>query len=109
MIDTVSVLDSLLHTEIDRMALVEIERLFRGQLSPPRLFPGGPLAVYCRGELVLDLVGGYSDTQCGASVTPESLFPLFSGTKPFAAVALWQQIERGRLELDEPVTTYWPA
>ena len=42
-------------------------------------------------------------------MTAETLFPLFSGTKPFAAVALWQQIERGRVGLDDPVAAHWPA
>jgi CubicO group peptidase (beta-lactamase class C family) len=89
--------------------LSEVERQFRAQLSQLRLFPGATLAVYHREQLVLDLVGGYADTQRGEYVDADSLFPIFSGTKPFAAVALWQQIERGRLELDEPVATYWPA
>src|SRR5215217_9328051 len=89
--------------------LSEVERQFRAQLSPLRLFPGATLAVYHREQLVLVLVGGYADTQRGEYVDADSLFPIFSGTKPFAAVALWQQIERGRLELDEPVATYWPA
>jgi CubicO group peptidase (beta-lactamase class C family) len=73
-----------------------------------RLFPGGAVAVYWRGQLVLDLAGGYADTQCGRPVEPDTLFPLFSGTKPFAAVALWQQIERGRLDLDQSVAAHWP-
>src|SRR5215212_4462379 len=90
-------------------ALAEVERLFREQLSPLRLFPGAALSVYHHGQLVLDLVGGYADTQRGELVNSDSLFPLFSGTKPFAAVALWQQIEQGHLRLDEPVATYWPA
>jgi CubicO group peptidase (beta-lactamase class C family) len=94
---------------LDPVALAEVERQFRAQLSPLRLFPGAALSVYCRGRLVLDLVGGLADTQRGAPVCPETLFPLFSGTKPFAAVALWQQIERGRLDLDDPVAAYWPA
>jgi CubicO group peptidase (beta-lactamase class C family) len=89
--------------------LSDVERMFRAQLSPLRLFPGATLAVYHRERLVLDLIGGYADTQRGKLVDAETLFPLFSGTKPFAAVALWQQIERGHLELDEPVATYWPA
>jgi len=88
--------------------LVEVERLFRSQLSPLRLFPGAGLAVYHHGRLVLDLVAGDADTQRGEPVRPDTLFPLFSGTKPFAAVALWQQIERGRADLDEPVAAYWP-
>ena len=88
---------------------VEVERRFREQLSPLRLFPGAALAVYLDGRLALDLAGGFADTQRGETVGPGTLFPLFSGTKPFAAVALWQQIERGRLDLDEPVAAHWPA
>ena len=90
-------------------ALVEAEQRFREQLSPLRLFPGAALAVYLDGRLVLDLADGFADTQRAEGVGPENLFPLFSGTKPFAAVALWQQIERGRLDLDDPVTAHWPA
>jgi CubicO group peptidase (beta-lactamase class C family) len=89
--------------------LVEVERQFHNQLSQLRLFPGAALSVYAHGRLVLDLVGGFADTQRGIFVDRDSLFPLFSGTKPFAAVALWQQIERGRIGLDEPVATHWPA
>jgi CubicO group peptidase (beta-lactamase class C family) len=86
-----------------------IESEFHSQLSVARLFPGAALAVYRHGELALDLVGGYADTQSGELVHSSSLFPLFSGTKPFGAVALWQQIERGKLELDDRVADYWPA
>ena len=87
----------------------EATRLFDEQISPLRLYPGGALAVYRGGRLVLDLAAGYADTQRGEPVTADTLFPLFSGTKPFAAVALWQQIERGRVELDDPVAAHWPA
>ena len=79
------------------------------QLSPLRLFPGAALAVYHRGRLVLDLAGWLRRHAAGRAGRPDTLFPLFSGTKPFAAVALWQQIERGRLDLDEPVAAHWPA
>ncbi len=89
--------------------VAEATRLFTEQISPLRLFPGGALAVYRDGRLVLDLAAGYADTQSGEPVTAETLFPLFSCTKPFAAVALWQQIERGRVELDDPVAAHWPA
>lgn len=89
-------------------ALAEVEQQFYAQLSPLRLFPGAALAVYLDGRLVLDLAQGFADTQRGERVNADSLFPLFSGTKPFAAVALWQQIERGRVALHEPVALYWP-
>jgi CubicO group peptidase (beta-lactamase class C family) len=94
---------------IDPAALAEVERLFHAQISPLRLFPGAALAVTAHGRPVLELAAGFADTQRGDQVGPDTLFPLFSGTKPFAAVALWQQIERGRLALDEPVAAHWPA
>jgi CubicO group peptidase (beta-lactamase class C family) len=97
------------NTASDREALAAVERLFRAQLNPQRLFPGAALAVSHRGRLVLDLVGGFADTQRGLEVRPDTLFPLFSGTKPFSSVALWQQIERGRARLDDPVAAHWPA
>jgi CubicO group peptidase (beta-lactamase class C family) len=94
---------------VDADVLESVERMFREQISPLRLYPGAALAVYRHGRLMLDLVAGYADSQRGEPVGSDSLFHLFSGTKPFAAVALWQQIERGRLDLDDPVCEYWPA
>ena len=90
-------------------ALAEVEALFRYLLSPQRLYPGAALAVYHAGSLVLDLAGGYADTQRGDPVRADTLFSLFSGTKPFASIALLQQIERGKAALDDPVARYWPA
>ena len=86
-----------------------IERHFRSLISPLRLFPGAALAVALDGRIVLDLHEGLADTQRGEQVTPATLFPLFSGTKPFTAVALWQQVERGCIELDDRVSDIWPA
>jgi len=88
---------------------VEIEHRFHEQINHQRLFPGAALAIYQDGRLVLDVAGGYADTQRGEQVGPDSLFPLFSGTKPLAAVALWQQIENDRIGLDDRVAEHWPA
>jgi CubicO group peptidase (beta-lactamase class C family) len=90
-------------------ALAEVEHLFRAQLSPQRLHPGAALAVYHRGRLVLDLCAGFADSQRGDAVRADTLFSLFSGTKPFASVALLQQIERGQVALDDPVAMHWPV
>ena len=104
-IDTVPPLTGV---NIEATALADVERRFREQLSPLRLVPGAALAVYHRGQLALDLGSGFADTQRGELVGPDTLFPIFSGTKPFGAVALWQQIERGRLALDDAVANTWP-
>jgi len=90
-------------------ALEEVARLFHAQISPLRLHPGAALAVYRDGRLVLDLTGGWADSQRAEPVGPDTLFYLFSGTKPLVSVALHQQIERGRAGLDDPVAAHWPA
>lgn len=95
-------------SKISQDALAEVEEQFRAQLSPLRLFPGAALAVYQSGRLVLDLVAGIADTQRGEPVRSDTLFLLFSSTKPLASLALWQQIERGAAGLDEPVAVHWP-
>jgi CubicO group peptidase (beta-lactamase class C family) len=109
LVATANGLPTSAHRALEATPWDRIERLFRTQLSPLRLFPGAALAVYHRGRLVLDLTDGYADTQRGELVQRNSLFPLYSGTKPFASVAIWQQIERGSLSLEEPVAAAWPA
>lgn len=86
-----------------------IEQCVRAQVNKQRLFPGCALAAYRNGELVLSLAEGFADTQAATYVDQETLFPLFSGSKPLAAVALWQQIEAGRIALDDRVADFWPA
>jgi len=86
-----------------------IEATVRGIVAEQRLTPGAALAVYANGRLAIDLVTGYADTQRARLLDHDARFPLFSGSKPFGAVALWQLIERGRLALDDRVGDIWPA
>ncbi len=92
-----------------REAITDIEAVLHAQVTEQRLTPGAALAISLAGEIVLELVVGYADTQRAAALDAASLFPMFSGSKPFGAVALWQQIERGRLALDDRVVDIWPA
>jgi CubicO group peptidase (beta-lactamase class C family) len=90
------------------MSWESLRELFQAQVAVERLHPGAALAVYHRGRLVVDLVAGLADTQRGVPVSTDTLFALRSAGKPFASVALLQLAQRGRLELDAPVATYWP-
>jgi len=96
---------------MDSEGLRAVEALFRQQIDEG-LHPGASLAVYRHGRLVLELFGGLArlpDGQAsGQPVTPETLFVLFSSTKPLSAVCLHILLERGRLGLDDPVARHWP-
>lgn len=67
---------------------------------------GASLCVWYQGERVVDLWGG--QTAQGQAWEADSLTTLFSCTKGVAAMALLKLVERGALELDEPVSRYWP-
>jgi CubicO group peptidase (beta-lactamase class C family) len=57
------------------------------------------LCVLAGGRVVLDLAVG---------CRPDSLFFLFSASKPLVALLVHQLAERGALDLDDRVADYWP-
>jgi CubicO group peptidase (beta-lactamase class C family) len=73
--------------------------LARGEL-------GIQVAVYRRGELILDETIGMSSPGCPAD--PGTLFPIFSVTKILPIMAVHLQAERGLVDYDTPVAAYWP-
>ena len=68
---------------------------------------GVQFAAFVDGQLALRGSIGTSD-DAGTPVTDATLFPIFSVTKGLAATALHLQVERGLVDLDEPVARYWP-
>ncbi|MDP1560979.1 MAG: serine hydrolase [Pirellulaceae bacterium] len=64
---------------------------------------GLAVAVTDQGRLVHAAGYGYADLAQRTKVTPESLFRIASISKPITAVAVLQLIERGQLQLDDPV------
>jgi len=94
--------------QMDPKALERVEQLFREQIARG-LHPGAALAVYRHGKLVLDLHGGVADKDSGRPVRHDTMFVLYSSTKPLAAACLHILWERGELQWDDPVTKYWPG
>jgi CubicO group peptidase (beta-lactamase class C family) len=69
---------------------------------------GAGVAVYHRGNKVVDLVGGSFDADRTGDYTPDALQLVFSTTKGITAIAVAMCVERGLLDYDEKVSTYWP-
>lgn len=51
---------------------------------------------------------GYADKAHNVLATPETLYRAGSITKLFTATAIMQLVERGLIDLDQPITTYLP-
>jgi CubicO group peptidase (beta-lactamase class C family) len=69
--------------------------------------PGLSVAVADRDRVLWAEGFGDRDDQ-GAPVTPDTIFSLQSMSKLFTATAVMQAVEAGRLDLDQPITTYLP-
>lgn len=69
---------------------------------------GAAFSAVVDGRLAVDLWGGYADWNQLRPWRADTLAGLFSGTKGLVATCLLLLIERGHLDLDQPVCTYWP-
>ena len=78
---------------------------FRHQIG--RTSGGAAVAVYHRGELVVDLWGGRRDDE-GHPWERDSLAMCFSTTKGLTSTALHLLADRGLVRYDAPVAEYWP-
>ncbi len=87
-----------------RAGFEDVARVFRRQLR--RTTGGAALAVYHRGELVVDVWGGMRAD--GEPWQRDTLAMCFSTTKGVVSTALHLLADRGQIEYDAPVATYWP-
>ncbi|MEV6816009.1 serine hydrolase domain-containing protein [Micromonospora sp. NPDC051296] len=69
---------------------------------------GAAVTVYVRGRKVVDLHGGLADPRSGRTWTAGTPAVVFSCTKGIMAICAYLLAQQGRLDLDAPVTRYWP-
>jgi CubicO group peptidase (beta-lactamase class C family) len=69
---------------------------------------GGVTAIARQGKLIHFESHGLLDIEAGTPMTHDGLFRMMSSTKPVTAVALLQQIEAGKISLDDNVSKFIP-
>ena len=69
---------------------------------------GMQLAVYHKGELIINAWAGISDVSTKTRVTEHTLFPAFSVTKGIAATMLHILADKGKLDYEQRVCEIWP-
>ncbi|MDR6507204.1 serine hydrolase domain-containing protein [Arthrobacter oryzae] len=83
-----------------------VDTFLREQLDDPGI-PGAAISVVRDGVQVHSAAFGRADDS-GRAMTPQTPVLLASTSKSLTAIAVMQQVEAGRLQLDEPVRTYLP-
>ena len=69
---------------------------------------GAGFSLVVDGRTVVDLWGGVADAATGAPYTEDTLQLVFSSTKGATALCANLLAQRGDLDIDAPVATYWP-
>lgn len=62
-----------------------------------------------RGQIVHSEQHGHRDREAGIDMTEDTIFRIYSMTKPIVSTALMLLHEEGRFQLEHPVATYLPA
>lgn len=69
---------------------------------------GAGFCATVEGEVVVDLVGGYADRAKTIPWTNQTLVPVYSTTKPIAAMVIARLADQGLLSFDDPIGWLWP-
>lgn len=90
----------------DRLQRIE-DHLARNYVGPGR-FSGTHTLVYRRGQIVHSGLQGLADVERNVAVKDDTIYRIYSMTKPITSVAFMMLVEEGRVALDEPVAKYIP-
>src|SRR5215212_6792086 len=91
----------------DATRLERIARHFQGYVDDGRL-PGWSMALARAGRIVSTATSGLRDVEAGRPVEGDTLWRIYSMTKPVTSVAAMQFWEEGRFELKDPVSRFLP-
>jgi CubicO group peptidase (beta-lactamase class C family) len=70
---------------------------------------GAACTVVVDGRPAVDLWGGIADARTGRPWEHDTAAVIFSCTKGLLAACAYRLVQDGRLDLDEPIATFWPA
>ena len=89
-------------------ALNRLEAHLKTRYIESGRFPGTQFLVYRRGKVVHSTVQGFADLERKVPVKDDTIFRIYSMTKPITSVAFMMLVEEGRVAIDEPVAKYIP-
>ena len=90
---------------LDATRLKNIDKHFKRYVDEGRL-AGFAVAVARRGEVAHFGMYGAKDSDTGESITSDTMYRIYSMTKPVTSIALMMLIEQGLLQLTDPVSKF---
>jgi len=93
---------------MSKQKLARIHDVLKQHVADGRL-PGTVVLVARKGKLVYADVTGFQDKDEGKPMALDSVFRIYSMTKPLVSVAAMMLVEDGTIELTDPVSKFFPS
>ena len=93
---------------LDEKKLKEIDKHFNRYVDEERL-AGYALAIARHGKVAHFGMYGHKDSETSTPITDDTMYRIYSMTKPITSIALMMLVERGLLQLTDPVSKFIPA
>jgi CubicO group peptidase (beta-lactamase class C family) len=103
------VLDKPEEVGLSTERLRRIRSFFEAAYVTPGKLPGMITMVTRRGQVASFECFGSADVEGGVPVQPDTIFRIYSMTKPIASLALMTFYEEGAFQLDDPVSRFIPS
>ncbi len=88
--------------------LARITSWMKGWVDSGKL-PGMVVCVMRKGELAFAETYGKADVERNKPMRPDTIFRIYSMTKPLTSTAIMMLYEEGRFQLDDPISRFIPA
>ena len=88
-------------------SLERISRTIQADIDAGRL-PGAVMVLHKDGKTVLNKALGKRDPDASDAMQADSIFRIYSMTKPIVSVGLMMLVEEGKVQLADPVSKYLP-
>ncbi len=89
--------------------LARIDRFLAEKYVNPGRIPCAQFVLARHGEVVHETVLGLRDVERGTKATDDTVYRIYSMTKPVTSVALMSLVEEGLIALEDPVAKHIPA
>src|SRR6201999_4405477 len=94
---------------MSKAALDRVDAHLKTRYIDAGRFPGSHLLVYRRGKIAHSAMQGFADLERKVPVKDDTIYRIYSMTKPLTSVAFMMLVEQGLVALDEPVHKYIPS
>jgi len=88
--------------------LAKLDRFLQTRYIDSGRLPGAQVQISRRGELVHEGLVGLADRERGKPIATDTLFRIYSMTKPITSIAFMMLVEEGLVALDDPVAKFIP-